>query len=155
MSLQPGVTFVGTNVDQDYDSRGGSVSGARSDQTNITLDGIDDNDQVKGYAFEGALRSTLDSLQEFRVTTSNSNADEGRSSGAQVALVTKSGTNSFHGTAYEYNRTNFGYANDWFNKQAELESGLPNVPGQLDPQYFRRNHWWSHPQGSSLLFPRL
>jgi hypothetical protein len=131
LSLQPGVTFVGTNVNQDYDSRGGSVSGARSDQTNITLDGIDDNDQVKGYAFEGALRSTLDSLQEFRVTTSNSNADEGRSSGAQVALVTKSGTNSFHGTAYEYNRTNFGYANDWFNKQAELESGLPNVPGQL------------------------
>ncbi|MGA8238764.1 MAG: carboxypeptidase-like regulatory domain-containing protein, partial [Candidatus Sulfotelmatobacter sp.] len=131
LSLQPGVTFVGTNVNQDYDSRGGSVSGARSDQTNITLDGIDDNDQVKGYAFEGALRSTLDSLQEFRVTTSNSNADEGRSSGAQVALVTKGGTNSFHGTAYEYNRNNVGYANDWFNKQAELESGLPNVPGQL------------------------
>ena len=133
LSLQPGVTFVGaqTNAHQDNDSRGGSVSGARSDQTNITLDGIDDNDQVKGYAFEGALRSTLDSLQEFRVTTSNSNADEGRSSGAQVALVTKGGTNSFHGTAYEYNRNNVGYANDWFNKQAELESGLPNVPGQL------------------------
>lgn len=131
LSLQPGVTFVGTNVDQDQDSRGGSVSGARSDQTNITLDGIDDNDQVKGYAFQGALRSTLDSLQEFRVTTSNANADEGRSSGAQVALVTKGGTNSFHGTAYEYNRTNLGYANDWFNKQAELQSGLPNVPGQL------------------------
>ncbi len=131
LSLQPGVTYVGTNVDQDQDSRGGSVSGARSDQTNITLDGIDDNDQVKGYAFQGALRSTLDSLQEFRVTTSNSNADEGRSSGAQVALVTKGGTNSFHGTTYEYNRTNLGYANDWFNKQAQLESGLPNVPGQL------------------------
>jgi Carboxypeptidase regulatory-like domain len=133
LSLQPGVTFVGaqTNAQQDYDSRGGSVSGARSDQTNISLDGIDDNDQVKGYAFEGALRSTLDSLQEFRVTTSNSNADEGRSSGAQVALVTKGGTNSFHGTAYEYNRNNVGYANDWFNKQAELESGLPNPPGQL------------------------
>jgi hypothetical protein len=131
LSLQPGVTFVGTNVDQNQDSRGGSVSGARSDQTNITLDGIDDNDQLKGYAFKGALRSTLDSLQEFRVTTSNANADEGRSSGAQVALVTKSGTNSFHGSLYEYNRNNVGYANDWFNKQAELQSGLPNTPGQL------------------------
>ena len=63
LSLQPGVTFVGTNIDQNQDSRGGSVSGARSDQTNITLDGVDDNDQVKGYAFAGALRSTLDSLQ--------------------------------------------------------------------------------------------
>jgi hypothetical protein len=56
LSLQPGVTFVGTNVDQNQDSRGGAVNGARSDQTNITLDGIDDNDQVKGYAFQGALR---------------------------------------------------------------------------------------------------
>ncbi|HXP40175.1 MAG TPA: carboxypeptidase-like regulatory domain-containing protein, partial [Candidatus Acidoferrales bacterium] len=131
LSLQPGVTFVGTNVDQNQDSRGGSVSGARSDQTNITLDGVDDNDQVKGYAFAGALRSTLDSLQEFRVTTSNANADEGRSSGAQVALITKGGTNSFHGSVYEYNRTNVGLANDWFNKQSQLQSGLPNVPGQL------------------------
>lgn len=131
LSLQPGVTFVGTNVNQDYDSRGGSVSGARSDQTNITLDGVDDNDQVKGYAFQGALRSTLDSLQEFRVTTSNANADAGRSSGAQVALVTKGGTNNFHGSLYEYNRNNVGEANDWFNKRAELQSGLPNIPGQL------------------------
>ncbi len=131
LSLQPGVTFVGTNVDQKQDSRGGSVNGARSDQTNITLDGVDDNDQVKGYAFQGALRSTLDSLQEFRVTTSNANADTGRSSGAQVALVTKSGTNNFHGSVYEYNRTNVGEANDWFNKRAELQSGLPNRPGQL------------------------
>jgi hypothetical protein len=131
LSLQPGVTFVGTNVDQNYDSRGGAVNGARSDQTNITLDGVDDNDQVKGYAFQGALRSTLDSLQEFRVTTSNANADEGRSSGAQVAFVTKSGTNNFHGSVYEYNRNNVGEANDWFNKRAELQSGVPNIPGQL------------------------
>lgn len=131
LSLQPGVTYVGTNVDQKFDSRGGSVNGARSDQTNIVLDGIDDNDQTKGFAFQGALRSTLDSLQEFRVTTSNANADAGRSSGAQVALLTKSGTNQFHGSAYEYNRTNFGQSNDWFNKRAELQAGLPNNPGQL------------------------
>ncbi len=131
LSLQPGVVFVGSNVNQNYDSRGGSVNGARSDQTNLTVDGIDDNDQVKGYAFQGALRSTLDSLQEFRVTTSNANADEGRSSGAQVDLITKSGTNSFHGSVYEYNRSDIGEANDWFNKQSELNSGLPNRPGQL------------------------
>jgi Carboxypeptidase regulatory-like domain len=131
LSLQPGVTFVGTSVDQNQDSRGGSVSGARSDQTNITLDGVDDNDQVKGYAFAGALRSTLDSLQEFRVTTSDANADQGRSSGAQVSLITKGGTNNFHGSVYEYNRNNVGLANDWFNKQSQLQSGLPNVPGQL------------------------
>lgn len=73
----------------------------------------------------------MDSLEEFRVTTTNADADSGRSSGAQVSLVTKSGTNQFHGSAYEYNRTLFGAANDWFNKQAELSSGLPHKPGEL------------------------
>ncbi len=130
LSLQPGVTFAG-NVDQSFDSRGGSVNGARSDQTNVTLDGVDNNDQTQGLAFQGALRSTLDSLQEFRVTTANSNADSGRSSGAQVSLVTKSGTNHWHGTAYEYHRPTFTTANDWFNKQAQLKGGLPNRPGKL------------------------
>ena len=132
LSLQPGVSFVGgKTVDQSYDSRGGAVNGARSDQTNVTLDGVDNNDQNNGLAFQGALRSTLDSLEEFRVATSNSNADSGRSSGAQVSLVTKNGTNSFHGSLYEYNRSSAGQANDWFNKQAQLASGLPNKPGQL------------------------
>jgi hypothetical protein len=46
LSLQPGVTFVGTNVNQKFDSRGGAVNGARSDQTNIVLDGIDNNDRL-------------------------------------------------------------------------------------------------------------
>ena len=133
LSLQPGVLYLGqqTTTQADQDSRSGSVAGARSDQTNVTLDGLDDNDQQNGYAFTGVLRSTLDSTEEFRVTTTSSNADAGRSSGAQVTLVTKSGTNRFHGAAYEYNRTSFGYANDWFNKQGELASGLPNRPGKL------------------------
>ena len=133
LSLQPGVLYLGqqTTDQQDQDSRSGSVAGARSDQTNVTLDGLDDNDQQNGYAFTGVLRSTLDSTEEFRVTTTSSNADAGRSSGAQVTLVTKSGTDKFHGAAYEYNRNSLGYANDWFNKQGELQSGLPNRPGKL------------------------
>ena len=53
LSLQPGVVYIGkTTVNQDDDSRGGAVNGARSDQTNVTLDGLDDNDQLKGYAFK-------------------------------------------------------------------------------------------------------
>jgi hypothetical protein len=133
LSLQPGVTFIGSDkqIHQYNDSRGGSVSGARSDQTNITLDRLDDNEQLYSFAFQGALRTTLDSIQEFRVTTSNGNADEDRSSGDQVSLVTKSGTNSFHGSAYEYHRSSIGEANDWFNKKAEISSGLPNAPGHL------------------------
>jgi Carboxypeptidase regulatory-like domain len=131
LSLQAGVTYVGNQVDTAADSRGGSVNGARSDQTNITVDGLDNNDQLLGDAFTGVLRIPMDSLEEFRVVTTNSNADSGRSSGAQVSLVTKSGTNQFHGALYEYNRSSAGTANDWFNKRAELQAGLPNKPGEL------------------------
>lgn len=141
LSLQPGVSYVAPAgvVDQigmddpnkPGDSRGGSVNGGRSDQTNIVLDGLDNNDQLNGLAFTGALRTTLESTEEFRVTTSNSNADAGRSSGAQVSLVTKSGTNSFHGSLYEYHRPTFTTANDWFNKRNQLLAGTPNIPGKL------------------------
>src|SRR5271169_735755 len=138
LSLQAGVTYTnptsGTAVNNMIDTRAGATNGGRSDQTNITLDGVDNNDQSNGFAFSGALRSTLDSVEEFRVTTSNSNADAGRSSGAQVQLITKSGTNSFHGSAYEFNRSNIGEANDWFNENSQVLSGLPNVP-----PFLRRN----------------
>jgi hypothetical protein len=142
LSLQAGVTYLGntnqdgTNPNLAEDSRAGAVAGARSDQTNVTLDGLDNNDQLLGLAFQGALRAPLDSIQEFRVTTSNSNADSGRSSGAQVNMVTKSGTNNFHGSLYEYNRSNIGQANDWFNEQAEVRAGLPNKPGVLHRNTF-------------------
>ena len=134
LSLQPGVTYTGPNsniVDKAIDTRAGAVNGGRSDQANVTLDGVDNNDQNNGFAFVGALRSTLDSVEEFRVTTANSNADSGRSSGAQVTLVTKAGTNKWHGSAYEFNRTSAGEANDYFNKLSQLQSGLPNKPPHL------------------------
>ena len=130
LSLQPGVLYLGHNVDAASDSRTGSVNGVRSDQGNVTLDGMDDNDQINGYAFTGVLRETLDSVEEFRVTTGLANSDQGRSAGAQVNLVTKSGTNAFHGGLYEYNRNTQTAANDWFNKQSELAAGLPNIPGK-------------------------
>jgi hypothetical protein len=131
LSLQPGVLYLGHNDNQSFDSRSGAVAGARSDQGNITLDGMDNNDQAQGFAFTGTMRSTLDSVEEFRVTTTNANADAGRSSGAQVNVITKSGTNHLHGSLYEYNRDTFSAANNWFNKQAEISQDLPNVPGKL------------------------
>jgi Carboxypeptidase regulatory-like domain len=112
LSLQPGVT------------RGGFVNGTRADQSNITLDGVDVNEQqagvdvVKEEAFASVLRTTPDSVQEFRVITTNPNADMGRSSGAQVSLVTKSGSNQFHGSLYEYHRNTVTTANDFFNNKA-------------------------------------
>src|SRR6266513_988017 len=118
LSLQPGVT------------RTGYVNGGRSDQANITLDGVDVNEQqrgldvVTGNAFSSVLRVTPDSVQEFRVTTTNPNANQGRSSGAQVSLVTKSGSNEWHGLLYEYHRNTVTSANDFFNNSA----GVPRPP---------------------------
>jgi len=118
LSLQPGVT------------QSGYVNGGRADQANVTLDGVDVNEQqrgldvVTGGAFSSVLRVTPDSVQEFRVTTTNPNADAGRSSGAQVSLVTRSGSNEWHGLLYEYHRNTVTTANDFFNNAA----GVPRPP---------------------------
>lgn len=133
LSLQAGVAYTGNRPDINLmtDTRSGAVNGARSDQSNITLDGVDVNSDTRGYAFTSVIPVTADSVEEFRVTTSNYNADEGRSSGAQVALVTKSGTNNFHGAIYEYLRNTITSANDYFVKLSQLESGQPNEAPKL------------------------
>jgi len=133
LSLQPGVAYLSGAAEDNKstDTRSGAVNGMRSDQSNVTLDGIGVNDQNFGYAFSSVLNVPPDSVQEFRVTTANSNADSGYSSGAQVSLVTKSGTNSFHGSAYEYNRNTVFSANDPFLKYAQLSSGQSNTAPKL------------------------
>jgi hypothetical protein len=149
LSLQPGVT------------RQGEVNGGRRDQSNITLDGIDINEQQTGLdvvaaslnsndldgsktreAFSGVLRSTPDSVQEFRVTTSLPNSNQGRSSGGQVSLVTKSGTNDFHGSLYWFHRNTVTTSNDWFNNAAGrysasdslVQQGLAKAGDQIAPR---------------------
>src|SRR5205823_11228366 len=138
LSLQAGVAYTGNRpeIDPDQDTRSGAVNGARSDQSNITLDGVDVNDQSNGYAFTSVLPTTLDSVQEFRVTTSNYNADQGTGSGAQVALVTKSGTNQVHGSLYEYLRNTVTSANDYFVSASEARLGQPNKPDKLKYNIF-------------------
>ena len=127
LTLQAGVVYIGNNpqIDTMVDTRSGAVNGARSDQSNVTLDGVAVNNR-NGNAFTSVLPVTLDSVEEFRVTTTNYNADQGGSGGAQVSLVTKSGTNNFHGSAYEYNRNTATSANDYFNKQAQINTCLAN-----------------------------
>jgi hypothetical protein len=137
LSLQAGVAYTGNRIgDKDQDTRNGAVNGARSDQSNVTLDGVDVNDQSNGYAFTSVLPVTQDSIEEFRVTTTNYGAEQGQGSGAQVTLVTKSGTNSFHGSAYEYIRNTITSANDYLVKQSQLNIGLPNKPLQLNRNIF-------------------
>src|SRR5579863_7372063 len=67
LSLQPGVAYLGTQINQETDTRSGAVNGVRSDQSNVTLDGIGVNDQNNGYAFTSVLNAPPDSVEEFRV----------------------------------------------------------------------------------------
>jgi hypothetical protein len=112
MQLQPGVNDAG------------SVTGARSDQGNITLDGIDVNDQETGQAFVSTTPISVDSVQEIRTITAGETADYGRSSGGMINLETKGGTNNFHGNLREYNRNTLLEANDWFNNR----DGIARTP---------------------------
>jgi hypothetical protein len=102
----------------------GSITGARSDQGNITLDGLDINDQATGQAFTSTIPVSVDALQEVRTIIAGETADYGRSSGGGINLVTKSGTNNWHGNLREYNRNTLFAANDWFNNR----SGVPRPP---------------------------
>ena len=131
LSLQTGAVYLPTG-----DQRSGSVSGARSDQSNVTLDGIDVNDAQWSYAYTTVLRVTPESLQEFRVSTSNYTADMGRSSAAQVSLVTKSGTNQFNGAGYWSHRNTNWSSNEYFNKRSQLSQGLESQAPKLDKHSF-------------------
>ncbi len=157
LTLQPGVT------------RDGSVNGARSDQSNVTLDGVDINEAqtnqlgaASGTASSDAtesdtitasgssnspdagtvIRLNSEAIEEFRVTTANANASAGRSSGAQIALVTKSGSNEFHGALFEAHRNTIFTANDFFNNRngryeatdANVLLGINSVGDQRNPR---------------------
>src|SRR5215471_14821028 len=121
LTLQPAVT------------KDGYVAGGRADQSNVTLDGVDINEAYSNAigpaqtditvpnAEKGpVLRLNSEAIEEFRVSTLNSGAGGGRSSGAQIALVTKSGSNTWHGAAFESNRNTIFTANDWFNNHAGI-----------------------------------
>lgn len=131
LTLQPGVVFTGQS-DTDrlsmgsiagLDPRDGAVDGVRSNQTNVTVDGVDANDWQNQAAFTSALPVTLDSVAEFRVTTTNANATSGIVGGPQVELVTRSGSDSFHGNLRWYYRTSGTAANDYFNNLFGIPRG--------------------------------
>ena len=119
--------LVGTsgNVTEDNNAPGRgvgySINGLRSSSTNILLDGAENVD-----AFTTGIGQTvpLDSVQEFSVLTNNFTAEFGRASGGVVNLVTKSGTNTFHGSAYEYNRVSALSSNTEFNNASDTTKGV-------------------------------
>ena len=109
---QPGVTLDG------------AVTGARTDQNRVTVDGLDVNDYATGEFGAIVGRAPVDSVQEFRAVAAGDLSSEAGGGGGQFSLVTKSGTNSFHGALVEYHRDTALEANDWFNNNA----GVPRPP---------------------------
>src|SRR5215475_7683166 len=97
-----------------------NVHGARALQNNFLLDGVDNNsisENVQELTTQ-VSRPSVDAIQEFKVVTSPYSAEYGRSPGAAVSVSTKSGSNSFHGTGYEYFRNNAFDTIDYFSQQA-------------------------------------
>lgn len=109
INFQPGVV-TGANAGQ-----GVHVHGARDTAFNFTLDGIDTNDTSAPGANFSPLRTNPDSITQFQVITGNFTAENGVASGAQVTLVTKSGTNDFRGNLFEFYQTPRFHANEYVN----------------------------------------
>jgi hypothetical protein len=106
------------------DFNSGAVTGARIDQTEVTLDGIDVNDIAAGTTFAVVANAPVDSVEQFGGTVAGLVPAVGTGSGGQFQLVTKSGTNKFHGNINEYHRDTSTAANTYFNNFL----GLPRTP---------------------------
>ncbi|WP_263408851.1 TonB-dependent receptor [Terriglobus tenax] len=135
ISMTPGIVTQSPQSTSQVVGTGGdfSVNGQRTQSNYYTVDGVTANISsgnaggVAGPSTGGALAGStalgttqsmisVDALQEFRVQSSTYSAAYGRSPGGQFSLVTRSGTNVLHGSAFNYLRNNFFDANDWFNK---------------------------------------
>ncbi len=146
--LTPGVVVTATRFD---DQGQFSVNGQRADANYFTVDGVSANFGVTGLlqmvqTASGALPAlsvsggtnslvSVDAMQEFRIQTSSFAPEFGRTPGGQISIVTRSGTNAFHGTLFEYFRNDVLDAKDWFvnfnglAKPAERQNDFGGVFG--------------------------
>src|ERR1044071_604925 len=111
--LAPGVTQTNTSLG------GFSVNGQRERNNNFMVDGVDNNDADVPGIPGGAATPNIDATQEFRVITSNFNAEFGRNTGAIINVATKNGTNEFHGGAYMYYRSQAFAARNFFDAERQ------------------------------------
>ncbi|MGH9914801.1 MAG: carboxypeptidase regulatory-like domain-containing protein, partial [Pyrinomonadaceae bacterium] len=146
INFQPGV-LGGANT-----GGGIHVHGARDRAFNFTLDGIDINETSAGGGNFTPIRTNPDSLTEFQVVTSNFTAELGRSSGAQVTLITRSGTNEFHGTLFEFYQTPRFHANEYQNTTDQvIVDGVSQA--QPKPQFVQ--HIFGGSIGGPVILPRF
>ena len=132
-TLIPGAATLGTGFDPSsvgvLANATISFNGIPGNFNNWEIDGTNNVDQGSG-SNSLMIYPSIDSIEEFRISTSNYSAEYGKSGGANVEVVTKSGTRDFHGDLFEYVRNDAFDANDWFLNQA----GQPRNP-------LKRNNW--------------
>jgi hypothetical protein len=144
LSLQPGVspytaTSEGTKASTSGNLNPGnqSVNGGREASNGFMINGGNVND---GYQNGAAIIPTLDSISEFRIITSNFDAEYGNYSGGQVNVVTKSGTNQYHGEAFEFFRNTVLNAKNYFSPRGAFNQnifgGLFGGPIKRDKAFF-------------------
>jgi Carboxypeptidase regulatory-like domain len=120
-----------------------SANGSTANENNYSMDGSSVVNYVSGMAaqegsFPGIAIPNPDSIQEFKVQTSQYDASAGRNPGANVDVVTKTGTNEYHGAVWEFNRNNLFNANDFFYKHSELDTAAGGT-GINTPQTLKQN----------------
>lgn len=158
LTLTPGTVLTATEVGGNEPGQF-SVNGQRANANYFTVDGASANVSVGTGLISGelvggslpALAATggtnnlvsIDAIQEFKVQTSTYAAEFGRMPGGQISIATRSGTNDFHGSLFDYFRNDLFDANDWFN----------NLTGQLKPA--TRQHDFGGVLGGPLFFPRF
>ena len=120
-TYQPGVQ-LGVNPNDPSFAR---INGSRQGSNNNTLDGIDVNDAVSPRLGLTLNANNTDSIEEFRIITNGAKSEYGRNAGGTVELITRSGTNQFHGNLFEYHRNTVLNANNFFNKSSRVEIARP------------------------------
>jgi hypothetical protein len=113
-------------------SNGFAVNGSRDRNNNFLLDGVDNNDTSVPGGGTGIVGANPDATQEFRVITNDFNAEYGRNTGAIIDVITRGGSNNFHGDGYWFGRYNALGARDFFNR----------IPKKQDP-YVRNDFGFS------------
>src|ERR1044071_4706541 len=108
--LEPGV------VQRSFGGAGSGVhvNGSRDRAYNVTIDGIEANESSVPNPVSNLYRINPDNVQEFKVTTNNATAEEGRNSGASISIATRTGTSEFHGTVFGFFRNDALNSNEWF-----------------------------------------
>ena len=163
------VSLVGNVADSDASPSGGInilaantgagagvvINGLRAASTNILLDGAANNDEFGGHVGQ---QVPLESVQEFSILTNNFTAEFGRASAGIVNVVTKSGSNSLHGSGYEINRLSSYGANDYFNKANGVDrpvytrnqfGGSLGGPIKKDKMFFFASPEWTRVRSSA------